>query len=249
MSENRKSPDLIVGVLGGMGPEATVDFMSEVIGLTDASRDQEHVRMIVDHNPQVPDRQAAMRGDPGPVRRTLADMARRLEAAGAHFLVMPCNTAHAFVGDAVAAVSVPFISIIDTTVQSIREQHPGIRRVGLLATDACIAAGVYQDALRRAGLELTLPDADAQRRSMELIFRVKSGDTGEAVRAAMREIAITLADAGAQAVIAGCTEIPLVLDAVRDGVALISSTRVLASRSVDYATGARALPTDNLTKR
>lgn len=244
MSVNRISPRLVVGVLGGMGPEATVDFMSEVIGLTDAERDQDHVRMIVDHNPQVPDRQAAMRGDPGPVRRTLADMARRLETAGADFLVMPCNTAHAFYADAAAAVSVPFISIIDATVESIREEHPDVSRVGLLATDACLASGVYQRALADAGLELLLPGAEDQRRTMELIFRVKAGDTGDAVRGVMSEIAAALADEGAGAVIAGCTEIPLVLDAVTDGVPLVSSTRVLASRAVDYASGARALPTD-----
>lgn len=244
MSVDRIPPRLVVGVLGGMGPEATVDFMSEVIGLTDAVRDQDHVRMIVDHNPQVPDRQAAMRGDADPVRRTLADMARRLETAGADFLVMPCNTAHAFYADAASAVSVPFISIIDATVEAIREEHPGITRVGLLATDACLASGVYRAALDDAGLELLLPGADAQRRTMELIFRVKAGDTGDAVRAAMSEIAVGLADQGAGAVIAGCTEIPLVLDAVRDGVPLVSSTRVLASRAVDYASGARPLPTE-----
>jgi len=244
VSVDRNPPRLVVGVLGGMGPEATVDFMSEVIGRTDAARDQDHVRMIVDHNPQVPDRQAAMRGDPEPVRRTLADMARRLEAAGADFLVMPCNTAHAFYADAAAAVSIPFISIIEATVEAIREEHPGVARVGLLATDACLASGVYQAALANAGLDLLLPGAEMQRRTMELIFRVKAGDTGDAVRSAMNEIATALADEGAGAVIAGCTEIPLVLDAVRDDVPLVSSTRVLAGRAVDYATGARALPTD-----
>ena len=86
----------IVGVLGGMGPEATVDFMSSVIAMTPADKDQEHIRMIVDHNPGVPDRQAAVRGDRSAVSRELTRMALGLEAAGADFLVMPCNTAHIF---------------------------------------------------------------------------------------------------------------------------------------------------------
>ena len=166
---------LTVGVLGGMGPDATVDFMTHVIAMTPAGRDQDHVRMLVDSNPQVPDRQEAMRGDPGPVRDALAAMARGLEAGGARFLVMPCNTAHAFIDDAVAAVSIPFVSIIDVTIASIVETLPQARRIGLLATDACLASGVYQRATAPANLELMLPDAAAQADCMALIFRVKGG--------------------------------------------------------------------------
>ena len=101
-----------VGVLGGMGPEATVDFMAKVIALTDARRDQDHVRMLVDHNPQVPNRQDAILGDgedPGPV---LADMAADLEASGADFLVIPCNTAYVFEDAILAATHIPLISIV-----------------------------------------------------------------------------------------------------------------------------------------
>ena len=102
----------VIGILGGMGPEATVDFMAKVIALTDASCDQDHVRMLVDHNPQVPNRQDAILGDgedPGPV---LADMAADLEASGADFLVIPCNTAYVFEDAILAATHIPLISII-----------------------------------------------------------------------------------------------------------------------------------------
>jgi len=106
----------VVGVIGGMGPDATVDFMSRVIAFTEATRDQDHVRMLVDNNPAVPCRQEALLRDgkdPGPV---LAGMARGLETAGADFLVMPCNTAHAFADVVRDAVSIPLLSIVDTTV-------------------------------------------------------------------------------------------------------------------------------------
>ena len=99
-----------VGVLGGMGPDATVDFMARVIALTEADRDQDHVRMLIDHNPHVPNRQKAILAegeDPGPV---LAEMAARLEANGADFLVIPCNTAYAFEDAILAATSIPLIS-------------------------------------------------------------------------------------------------------------------------------------------
>ena len=102
----------IIGVLGGMGPDATVDFMSKVIALTPADKDQDHIHMIVDHNPGVPNRQAAILGDgqdPGP---ELAAMAARLEAAGADYLVIPCNTAYVFKDAVVGASGVPCLSLL-----------------------------------------------------------------------------------------------------------------------------------------
>jgi aspartate racemase len=233
---------LTVGVLGGMGPEATVDFMAKVIALTPAERDQDHIHMLVDQNPQVPDRQQAMKADDAPVRRALRDMAVRLEAGGADFLVMPCNTAHAFIAEAIAAVSIPFVSIVDVTVQSIIDRTPRCRSVGLLATDACLDSGVYQRAMASAGLELVLPDADRQAECMALIARIKGGDTGDEVCEGMAALAAAGIKFDVDVIIAGCTEIPLVLkrDAIR--VPLISSTDMLASRAVDLAIGRAPLP-------
>ncbi len=237
------SPPRTVGVLGGMGPEATVDFMARVIALTPADRDQDHVRMLVDSNPQVPDRQQAMRDADGePVRRSLAEMAKRLESGAADFLVMPCNTAHAFIDGAVDEVGIPFLSIIDVTVQSIIDELPEVGTVGLLATDACLTAGVYQQAAAKAVLELALPDDVDQEECMRLIFKVKAGDTSAAVRRRMAALAEKLVGKGAQAVIAGCTEIPLVLENDAIAVPLIASTEVLAKRTVEIATGAIPMP-------
>ncbi|MEM7502552.1 MAG: amino acid racemase [Pseudomonadota bacterium] len=236
---------LTVGVLGGMGPEATVDFMSAVIGLTDAASDQDHLPMLIDNNPQVPDRQRAMRTGSTDVADALRTMALRLEAAGADFLVMPCNTAHAFLDEAAAAVSIPFNSIIDSTMDAVRAAAPSVDTVGLLATNACLKANVYQSAATSRGVELLLLDEALQERCMSHIFAIKGGDTGVGPQTGMQELAEHLVGAGAGAVIAGCTEIPLVLkpDAVR--VPLISSTEALARRTVALATGADSLPSQN----
>ena len=231
-----------VGVLGGMGPVATVDFMSRVIALTTAEKDQDHVRMLVENNPQVPDRQQAMRGDDAPVRRSLANMAVHLANGGAEFLVMPCNTAHAFVQDAIDAVSVPFVSIVDVTIEAIADTLPKARTVGLLATSACVESGVYQCAIDATELTLVLPDREGQQACMALIFRVKGGDTGDEVRRGMISLADALIAEGVDAVIAGCTEIPLVLRDDDIDVPLISSTEMLARRTVEIATGVRPLP-------
>ena len=230
----------IIGVLGGMGPDATVDFMSKVIGLTPADKDQDHIHMIVDHNPGVPNRQAAILAggeDPGP---ELAAMAARLEAAGADFLVIPCNTAYVFRDAVSAASTVPLISIIDVTVsQAVAD---GARAVGVLATDGCLAAGVYQEALRDAGVEAVLPTDDEIEQFMTLCYRIKAGYQGERVSREMALLAEALVDRGADAIIAGCTEIPLVLSQSALEVPLISSTDVLAETTVALARSETILP-------
>jgi len=232
----------IVGVLGGMGPDATVDFMSKVIAATSAETDQDHAHMIVDHNPRVPDRQAAILGDgegPGPV---LAAMAARLESAGADFLVMPCNTAHVFRNSVTAATSIPFLSIIDATIAAIANQCPDAKAVGVLATDGCLRANVYQEALAEQGIEMILPDEQELGELMRLIERIKGGEQSAAVASNMAGLANALVGQGAQAVIAGCTEIPLVLNAAMIDVPLICSTDILAEKTAAIACGKMPLP-------
>lgn len=232
----------VVGVLGGMGPDATVDFMSKVVRLTPADSDQDHVRMIVDHNPAVPDRQAAIHGDRKSVSAALAAMARRLEVAGADFLVMPCNTAHAFYEEARNAVSVPFINIVDETVAAVDSLSGDPRTAGVLATDACLIAGVYQSAIDRSGRTSVLPDQAAQSGLMALILRIKAGDRGTDVKAGMVDLANGLVERGADVLIAGCTEIPLVIGGGDLSVPLLSSTDVLAERTLALANGSEPLP-------
>lgn len=212
-------------MLGGMGPEATVDFMSRVIAHTKASSDQDHLHLIVDQNPGVPSRQDALLGDgenPGP---EMATMARRLEEAGADFLVIPCNTAHAWQHDVRDAVEIPLLSIVDATMAACEGREP----IGLLATEGCLAAGVYTSD------NALLPNDQDQARIMDLINAVKSGDRSDEVRAEMRRIAMRLVDQGAQSIVAACTEIPLVLSDGDLPVPVIESTEELALATVRRA--------------
>ena len=232
----------VVGVLGGMGPEATVDFMAKVIAATPADKDQDHVHMLVDHNPTVPNRQAAILSDgrdPGPA---LAVMAERLEAAGADFLVIPCNTAYVFQDSISAATRLPLVSIIDVTIADVVAQVPGASKVGLLATDGCLKAGVYQDALAARGIEPLVPDAAELRELMSLVNGIKAGRSGADTAAGMRDLATSLCARGAEALIAGCTEIPLVLQQSMLPVPLIASTDALAVHTVALARGELPLP-------
>lgn len=242
MSTNLSDTTHVVGVIGGMGPEATVDFMSKVIALTPANGDEDHIRMLVDNNPKTPDRQAAIKGDDSAVRSALAATAKGLQSAGADFLVMPCNTAHAFIQDAIESVDIPFVHIVKETVKEIELNHPETKNVGVLATDACLVAGVYQKELSATDKTPILPDDDGQRECMNLIGRIKAGDRSPDVQNGMVALANQLIDAGAEAVIAGCTEIPLVLKNSDITVPLISSTDILAKRTVAIATGVSKLP-------
>jgi aspartate racemase len=232
-----------VGVLGGMGPEATVDFFAKLVAATPAARDTDHLRIVIDDDPSVPDRSAGVAGtgpSPGP---HLARMARGLVGLGADLLVMPCNGAHAFEAEVRAAVpGVRFLSLIDATVAATRARRPDVRHVGLLGTDATLASGIYHRAFAAAGVRVSTPTGDDQRLVMAAIHAVKGGDRGSTPAQALRDVAIRLAEAGAEAVIAACTEVPLVLhdgDVVLDSgsVDVVSSTDALVARTLDVALG------------
>jgi aspartate racemase len=223
------------GVLGGMGPAATIDFMAQVLRLTGAEDEQGNVRLIVDSNPGVPDRHQAINGtgpSPGP---TLAGMARGLQAAGADFLVMPCNTAHAFAAEVEAATDLPFLHLIRETVNEIQAVHPHARRIGVLAAAGCLDARLYDIGLAQSGRTAISPDAAQRARLMDLIWRIKRGDAGSEVRTAMAGLAAELVASGAELIVAGCTEVPLALAADDLDVPFINSTEVLARRTVEMA--------------
>ena len=194
--------------------------------------------MIVDHNPKTPSRKDAILGggaDPGPV---MAAMAAGLETAGADFLVMPCNTAHVFRESIEAATQVPLISIIDLTVAACDQ----FEKVGVLATDGCLESRIYQNALAGKNVGAVIPDEGNLVELMRLIDLIKQGDRSDEISQRMRRIADTLIDKGAQAIVAGCTEIPLVLRESMLDVPLISSTDVLAQATVSIARGETKLP-------
>lgn len=227
-----------VGVLGGMGPAATLDFMAKVLAADPAPLEQDKIRLLIDCNPGVLDRNAAARGEgpsPGP---ELASMARGLVGAGAGFLVIACNTAHAWVGDIEAAVDAPVLSMIEAACEAIAARHPGVRRIGLLAGQGCLDAGVYQKAFASRGWQAALPGPDDQAAFMAALYRVKAGALGEAERGVFLACAQATVAAGAEIVVAGCTEVPLLLGASDLTVPLIDPTQALAERCVAYARAA-----------
>ena len=226
----------VVGVLGGMGPAATWDFCAKLTAATPATRDQDHLRVLVDADPSVPDRNAALEGrgpSPGP---RLAEMARGLERAGAEVLCMPCNAAHAFADEVREATVVPFVDMIEATVEATMKRVPAARRVGLLATTATLDAGLYERVFAARGVEVVKPTPEQRGEVMDAIYAVKSGDRGSGPRAAMRRAAEAAVAAGAEALVAACTEVPLALTPEDLEVPLVASSDALAVIVVRIAT-------------
>jgi aspartate racemase len=226
----------VIGVLGGMGPLATADLYRKIIEATPASRDQDHMHVIIEANPAVPDRSdALLNGGPDPTPLLRAG-AQRLAAAGAGFIVVPCNTAHAFLPKIQLELAIPIVSMIDETARAIAERLPA-STVGILATAGTIAANLYQHAFDAVGLRSVTPDAAGQARVSMAIARVKSGHVGVDETELVRETAIELVERGAQVLITACTELPLILTQRDSPVPLFDPTQVLAEAAVKFATG------------
>lgn len=197
-----------VGILGGMGPEATVLLMQKLLAAVPARDDADHVPVIVHQNPQVPSRIAALiQGtgeNPAPV---LARMARDLQAAGALALAMPCNTAHHYAPAIAAATELPFLDMIELTAAALKAR--GARRVGMLASPATRRAGVFDRAFAAQGLEPVWRDGE---RLLQVIRAVKAGTGQTETGPSLRVEAEALMAAGADHLLVACTELSLLTD-------------------------------------
>lgn len=221
----------VLGILGGMGPLATVDFMRKVIELTPAVSDQDHIPMLVVSVPQVPDRTAAiLRGGESPLP-VLLDGLRTLNRSGVACIAVPCNSAHHWYDDMVGASKAPILHIADAACDSLVARGIASRTVGFLGTSGVLAAGIYQNRLAARGFDCLVPDSGTQESHvMGGIYQVKAGDLSAA-----HELLAAAADGlrarGAGAIILGCTEIPIVIE---DGEDVVDATRALAEASVSF---------------
>jgi len=151
-------PPRILGIFGGMGPEATANLYREIVRLTRASKDQDHIPTLIYSFPQVPDRTAAIQNRDRSIVPYLVEGVSRLERAGASLIVIPCNTAHYFYDDMQQAVQIPIIHMIRETADAVVARHPGCKTIGLLATSGTIQSGLYEKEFRARGLSVVLPD-------------------------------------------------------------------------------------------
>lgn len=198
----------MLGILGGMGPAATVDFLEKVVRLTPAGRDQDHIPLLVWAQPRTPDRTAAILGlGPSPLP-DLIEGVNRLEEGGARVIAIPCNCSHHWYQDLHARASVPILHIADAVIGALDRRNGPAGPVALLATRGALASGFYQQKLTAAGHSWTLPDARVQQLVDAVIGSVKQGSAHRAAGALARAYRI-LAEEGVGTGLLACTELPV----------------------------------------
>jgi aspartate racemase len=230
---------LTIGVLGGMGPEATNQLCVLITANTAVSRDQDHIPVITYNNSLIPDRVRAVRDASAlsPVPE-MSRTAQVLERAGADFLLLPCNLAHYFIADVQASVRIPILNMIEETVNFTVENYPQCRRVGLLASTPTIECGIYERAFRKHDRQLLAPDAEDQAvKVMKAIYGAEGIKGGHKTRprALLMDAAERLAERGAEVIIAGCTEVSLVLSPENSPFIVIDPLTIIARVAVAHA--------------
>jgi aspartate racemase len=229
-----ESSSLVLGVLGGMGPAATLEFLAKLQAYTPAEKDQDHIRVIADINPKAPDRNVPGAGA-GPV---LAEMAGALRGAGAEVLAMPCNTAHAHADLIQRASGLPLIDMIELGAEAAAGS--GAMRAGVLGTRGALR--LYREYLAAKAMGLVSLSPESQEGFMAALYKIKSGDYGDEVTEQMLGYCAELSRSGAEVLIAGCTEAPLVLEADDVKLEFIDPGDLLARHAVAVCLGWEALP-------
>lgn len=221
-----------IGILGGMGPLATADLFTKIVLMTDASCDNEHVRVYIDNNAHIPDRTPAIMGEGEDPVPAMLESVKKLNNIGASVLIMPCNTAHYFLEKLRPHSAVPFISMIDETAKACKEQH-GTKAVGLLGTAATINSGMYKRALELFDVPCIEPNARQKELLMEMIYAVKSGKT-DLDKEGFLEMLAEMKARGAQYFILGCTELPIVAQMFGLAEATLDPTTVVAKAAIEF---------------
>jgi len=219
-----------IGIIGGMGPLATVELFRRIVQSTPAKEDQDHLRIIIDNNPEIPDRTAAILGEGESPLPLLTKTASILEQAGADILVMPCNTAHFYIDELLRTVRIPIINMIEEVVKLLRTG-----KVGLLATDGTRRSGVYHRACAARGRTVIEPNTADQNLIMRIIYEIKAGVPPITFQNDLLEILKRVQHAGAEEAIIGCTELSLIPLTDPTPVPIHDALTILAQTTVEWA--------------
>lgn len=225
----------VVGILGGMGPEATIDLFSRIVEETHAKCDEDHLRIIIDNNPKIPSRQdAILKGTESPVP-AMVETAKNLKNAGADFIILGANTAHYFYDEVASQVDIPFLHIINEAVKELLRSYPNVTKIGVMATNAAVKTKLYNTCCSKFNIDVIDLDEKEQNKIHDTIFNFKyNGLTEENLKAACESVE-NLVSKGAQAVIMGCTEIPIILKGKSFSIPLIDPNDIIGKVAVAYA--------------
>jgi aspartate racemase len=222
--------DLTIGVIGGMGPYATLALFKALLDNTPASKDWDHPRILIDNNPKIPSRtRAFLYGEADPVPH-IVRAAEGLRAAGADFMIMPCNSAHYFLPQVMAQTDVPFVDMIQETSRLVLATECSC--VGMLGGEVTVHGRVYEQWLESSGVNVLHVTDDEQKAVRAVIEEVKLNAVSDLTYSRMQNLVNKLEACGAEAVILGCTELPLAMQGVTAHVKIINSLDALAKAAV-----------------
>lgn len=221
----------VLGILGGLGPMATVYFYEMITSHTKATCDQEHIDIIINSRATTPDRTDFIIGKSknNPLEIMLAD-SMRLKEYGVTLLAIPCNTAHYFYDMLTDAIDIPFLNIMEETARYLSQK--GVKKAGVLATEGTVSTKTYNKYLEKFGIECVVPDSEGQRKINEIIYNeIKNGKRADMKK--FDEVACKLFESGAERIILGCTELSLIKKNEALGPLFVDSLEVLAKRAIE----------------
>jgi aspartate racemase len=228
-----------IGIIGGLGPSATIDLYGKITANTPATKDQEHLRIIIDSHPQIPDRTAALKQEGQSPKPALIESIQLLQNAECELIACPCNTAHIFLREIQKEIKFKLIDMIEETCKFLEANQ--IKKAGLLSTSGTANSKIYQETAQRFGIEIITPDAENIAKEMEAIYGtegIKAGikfEKSPKNKQLFQEVISSLTSEKVEAIIMGCTEIPLCLDENDSNLTLIDPTLILAKAIIREA--------------
>jgi aspartate racemase len=223
-----------IGILGGMGPLATVDIFKKIVMMTEAYCDNDHIPIIIDNNTLIPDRTSHIMGRGESPVRELVKSALRLEAMGADVIIIACNTAHYYYNDIVKHVSIPVINMIEETAREVLKNKPYVKKAGLIATEGTYNTGIYKSVFNSFGIELIQPNPENTKHIMDVIYGIKKG-LMDMDPANFKQAIDELKSKGSETLILGCTEIPMAFRMFDIHEDYVGASEVLAKRAIEFA--------------
>ena len=226
---------MILGIMGGMGSRSTCDLFQKIIDLTDAHTDRDHLHIIIDNNTQIPDRTEYILGSGEDPRVEMIKSAIKLEMMGIDYMAIPCNTAHYFYDDIVKYTNVKIIHVIKETAIFLKKTNPNKKDYLLLSTKGTYKTEIYQKSFDEYSLNIIEPDESDKEILMDWIYGVKSSNF-DVSKEEYESLVYKYIDKDDISVILGCTELPLLAEAINIGEeSYINPTLLLAKKCVELA--------------